>query len=39
MNTSDNDMMKLNANEIVFGLKTTKFRPNKNMCFYGTLRL
>lgn len=28
--------MKLNANKIVYGLKTTKFYPNKKMCFYST---
>lgn len=26
---------KLNASEIVFGIKATKFQPNENMCFYS----
>lgn len=35
MNTiaRSNNMTKLN--EIVFGLKTMKFWPNDNMCFFG----
>lgn len=28
-------MTKLNANEIIFGLKKPKFQPNENMVFYS----
>lgn len=28
-------MTNLNANEIIFGLKTTQFQPNENMVFYS----
>lgn len=30
-------MTKLNANKILFHLKTTKFWSNENMCFYSML--
>lgn len=30
-------MTKLNANKILFHMKTTKFWSNENMCFYSML--
>lgn len=32
----DYDMTKFYANEIIFDLKTKKFWPYENMCFYST---
>lgn len=35
MHSRDYDMAKINANDIVFGLKITKFKPNENKCLYS----